>query len=152
MSFNQSMDMTPGSALGQTQTNTSLAMFQLEEEEESSDEFGDIGGEGMLSPSVRGKGDAGRHNDCFLFRFKRKGVELADKLIPDFELIHMFSRRVGDSYYSDLTSISVTPVAKRGLGRHFTFDFLAPSFEEHKRGDDVRKDASFYGDVRFDYK
>ena len=46
----------------------------------------------------------------------------------------------------------MTPVAKRGLGRHFTFDFLAPSFEEHKKGDDLRKDASFYGDVKFDFK
>ena len=106
----------------------------------------------MLSPSVRGKGDVDRHKDCFLFRFRKESKEFKDRLIADFELIHLLSRRVGDTFFSDLTSISVTPVAKRGLGRHFTFDFLAPSFEEHKKGDDLRKDASFYGDVRFDYK
>ena len=91
MSFNQSMEMTPGSALGQTQTNTSLAMFQLEDEEESSDDFGDIGGENVLSPSVRGKGDADRHKDCFLFRFKKgENVENVDRIIPDHELIFLF--------------------------------------------------------------
>ena len=50
-------------------TATSLMAMQLQEDEESSDGYGDLGGEGMLSPSVRGKGDADRHKDCFLFRF-----------------------------------------------------------------------------------
>ena len=75
-------------------------------------------------------------------------------MIPDFELIHMLGsqRRLGERFYTDLKSISLTPVAKKGLGKHFTFDFLAPSFEPHKKGDFDRKSASFYGEVNFDYK
>ena len=123
------------------------------DEEESTDGYGDLG-EGVLSPTVRGKGDADRHKDCFMFRFHKNELYF-DCLIPDFELINMFSKRANDRFFTELKSVSVTPVAKRGLGKHFTFDFLAPCFEEHqkhKRYDNLHKKPSFYGEVKFDYK
>ena len=63
----------------------------------------------------------------------------------------MLQRRVGEKFFNDIKSISLTPVAKRGLGRHFTFDFLAPCFEPVKYGDNSRQVPSFYGEVKFDY-
>ena len=74
-----------------------------------------------------------------------------DRLIPDFELIHMLQRRVGEQFFTDLKSISLTPVANKGLGKHFTFDFIAPCWEPVKYGDNGRQTPSFYGDVVFDY-
>ena len=63
----------------------------------------------------------------------------------------MLQRRVGEKFFNDIKSISLTPVAKRGLGKHFTFDFIAPCFEPVKYGDNSRQVPSFYGEVKFDY-
>ena len=63
------------SALDETQNTLGLSdMLNTQsgipglEDEDSTDEIGELP-EGVLSPASRGKGDADRHKDCFLFRF-----------------------------------------------------------------------------------
>ena len=106
------------------------------EEDDSGVEIDDLP-EGVMTTASRGKGFTDRHRDCFLFRFG-KSDEFTDRMIPDFELIHMFQRRVGDKFFNELKSVSLTPVAKKGLGKYFTFDFIAPCFEPVKYGDNQR--------------
>ena len=57
-----------------------------------------------------------------------------------------------------ISSISLTPIARVGLGKLFTFDFVSPCFEKtdgvpiSKEERNKRESMSFYGDVRFDFR
>lgn len=59
------------------------------------------------------------------------------------------------SLWKELTSISLTPNAAKGIGKLFTFEFIAPCFETEKPKSqhDAKKKAkmSYYGRVKFDF-
>jgi hypothetical protein len=54
--------------------------------------------------------------------------------------------RVSDRLWQRLTSISLTPISKYGLGRIINFDFLAPSV-----GKDPDGLQQYYGEINFDF-
>ena len=91
--------------------------------------------------------------DGFLIRFKA-GSEYKDKVISD-SLIHAeFDHRASHPFWQEITSISLTPIAKQGLGKLVTFEFLAPCFDEMNNED--RKgfknlELSKYGKVRYNF-
>jgi len=93
--------------------------------------------------------------DCFLFRFKA-GSESLDKVIPEIGLSNELEKRSGDAYWQELTSISLTPMAKIGLGQLFTFQFVSPCFEHQKPKQGEKKEKhdsmSFYGQVKFNFR
>ena len=67
--------------------------------------------------------------DAFLLRFK-KGSEFFDKVLTEKGLTKdLQDKRETDLYVQDLDSITMTPIAKAGLGKLFTFEFIAPCFE-----------------------
>ena len=68
-------------------------------------------------------------------------------------------KKATDNYWQEITSISLTPSAKIGLGKLYTFEFVAPCFEDpankvnkpSKRGP-KQESMSFYGKVEFNYR
>ena len=70
--------------------------------------------------------------DAFMIRFK-KGSEHFDKVVSEkiFEK-EWADKGESEKYIQDLSSISLTPISKSGLGKLFTFDFIAPCFETSK--------------------
>ena len=94
--------------------------------------------------------------DAFIMRFK-KGSEYQDKVIQEKEkaLKEEFQRSLKSKFWRQLSSISITPIAQTGLGKLYTFEFVAPSFEtdaKNKHQQLKNETMSFYGKVRFDYK
>ena len=63
-----------------------------------------------------------------------------------------------DIYWQQIKSISLTPIAKSGLGKLFTFDFVSPCFEKvdepnlSKAERIKRQSLSLYGEIRFDFR
>lgn len=93
--------------------------------------------------------------DTFLLRF-RPGSDFLDKVITESNLFSEMSKQANDIFWKELTSISLTPMVKVGLGKLFTFEFVAPCFERErpKWGEDPTKNdsMSFYGEVRYDFR
>lgn len=87
-------------------------------------------------------------------RFK-KGAERKDKVILESDITRELEHKSSSSLWKELTSISLTPNAKTGLGKLFTFEFIAPCFEtdKPKSQHDAKKKAkmSYYGRVKFDF-
>jgi hypothetical protein len=77
--------------------------------------------------------EARAKKDSFLFRFSRDPeATFTDKVVSEKGLHQEFDRMGKDKeqFYKDLKSISLTPIAKYGLGKEtYAFDFVAPSFE-----------------------
>lgn len=73
-------------------------------------------------------------------------------MIPEKELPKHLDYKATDDYWNQLESITVTPISTRGLGEHFTFEFVAPCYETVKEGTVERQEESFYGGIKFDYK
>ena len=105
--------------------------------------------------------------DAFLFRFKKEAKskvnegERPDQVYQEAQLFGAKSelaREPKDRFWHELTSISLTPIAKIGLGKLFTFEFTAPCFEQIDKGNLTKKERmrrefmSFYGDVKFDFR
>lgn len=102
--------------------------------------------------------DAKLKRDNFLIRFK-KGSEYFDKIVQELNWQAELGKKAADKYWQEVTSISLTPGAKIGLGKLYTFEFIAPCFEDpakkvnkpSKRG--LKQDSmSFYGKVDFDFR
>ena len=60
-----------------------------------------------------------------------------------------------DKYWQELASISLTPNAKIGMGKLFTFEFLAPCFDSeaprNRRKTPDIDGMTFYGEVKFNF-
>ena len=74
--------------------------------------------------------------DAFLLRFRKdstvkplKDDKYLDKVIQETQLYKELKREAKDVYWQELTSISLTPMAKVGLGKLYTFEFISPCFE-----------------------
>lgn len=89
-----------------------------------------------------------------MLRF-RPGSDFLDKVITESNLFAEMGKNVNDIFWKELMSMSLTPMVKVGLGKHFSFEFVAPCFEREpqKWGKDPTKNEtmSFYGDVRYDF-
>ena len=103
-----------------------------------------------------------RKRDAFIVRFQKgiggkEGV-CSDKVISEANWDRVDSRRrENDKYWQTVRSISLTPMAKFGIGKLWTFEFLAPSFEDvkpPKLGQFPKEETpmSFYGNVHFDFR
>ena len=74
--------------------------------------------------------------DAFLLRFKKEAKvkvnegEYLDKVIQEAQLFKELEREARDRFWQELTSISLTPIAKIGMGKLYTFEFTAPCFEQ----------------------
>lgn len=56
--------------------------------------------------------------------------------------------RSGDNLWKTLSSISLTPISKYGLGKLISFEFFAPSV-----GHDLKDGMlQYYGQIKFDYE
>ena len=81
-------------------------------------------------------------------RFK-KGSKYVDKVLPEPNIMSELEKRAQSAYWQELESISLTPNAKVGLGVLFTFEFVAPCFEDKtaKSPKEAQKlgKMSFYG-------
>ena len=71
-----------------------------------------------------------KKRDAFILRYSKES-EFPDKVIQEEGLAKEFKGEK-EKYLQELASISLTPIAKFGLGKHFTFDFIAPCFEKGK--------------------
>ena len=58
-----------------------------------------------------------------------KGGEYQDKVIQEAAIYGEFERKPASKFWRELSSISITPIAKSGLGKLYTFEFVAPCFE-----------------------
>ena len=73
-----------------------------------------------------------KKRDAFILRYGKES-EFPDKVIQEEGLAKEFKDKdEKDKCLQELASISLTPIAKFGLGKHFTFDFIAPCFEKGK--------------------
>ena len=93
--------------------------------------------------------------DTFLLRFKA-GSEYLDKVIQEVNLFSELEKKASDKYWQDLSTISLTPCAKIGLGKLNTFEFVSPCFETAKpksRKQQIKNESmSFYGQVTFNFR
>ena len=96
--------------------------------------------------------------DAFLIRFKNQSADFVDKIITETNLFAELEKSESHKYWHKLSSISLTPNAKVGLGQLYTFEFIAPSFETKPAGKVSRKQQlklesmSFYGQVKFNFR
>ena len=56
-----------------------------------------------------------QRRDAFLLRF-RKGGDFLDKVIQEVNLYAELEKKASDKYWQEISSVSITPNAKTGLG------------------------------------
>lgn len=79
-----------------------------------------------------------------------------DKIVSEAGLYGEFKRICTNQlFWEELKSVSLTPIAKYGLGKAtYSFDFIAPCFEKAEKGFINQHDfqgMSFYGQAKYDY-
>lgn len=107
----------------------------------------------MTSP--RNESSFEKKRDAYILRFKQDNG-FRDKVIQENQRGKELGKTASDPYWQELQSITLTPIAKVGLGKLFTFEFIAPCFEDKQPRSLKEKEKlekmSFYGRVRFDYR